>query len=107
MADAKRVVAALPVDAMRSLDVVFQQYRLPSRASSYRALQADGWLAKRYSSLGEPWPHVAAVLGVALLPVSHSSAMGKGFFAKRVRSDVKVNKVYGTRSNARRSKRKL
>ena len=107
MADAKRVVAALPVDAMRSLDVVFQQYRLPSRASSYRALQAGGWLAKRYNSLGEPWPHVAAVLGVALLPVSHSSATGKGIFAKRVQSDVKVTKVYGTRSNARRSKRKL
>ena len=107
MSDAKRVVAALPVDAMRSLDVVFQPSRLPSRASSYRALQAGGWLAKRYNSLGEPWPHLAAALGVALLPVSHSSATGKGFFAKRVQSGVKVNTVYGTRSNSGRPKRKL
>ena len=106
MADAKRVVAALPVEDMGSLDVVFRESRLPSRASRYRALQAGGWLAKRYNSLGEPWPHVAAALGVSLLPTSHSVATGKGFYAKRVLSDMKVTTVYGTRSNSRRSKRR-
>ena len=107
MADSKREVAALPVEAMCSLDAVFQKSRLPSRASSYHALQVGGWLAKRYSSLGEPWPHLAAALGVSQLPVSHSAATGPGFFAKNIHSDMKVTKMYGTRSNARRSKRKL
>ena len=72
MADSKREVAALPVEAMCSLDAVFQKSRLPSRA-----LQVGGWLAKRYSSLGKPWPHLAAALGVSLLPVAHSAATGK------------------------------
>ena len=106
MVDAKRVVAALQVEDTGSLDVIFRESRLPSRASRYRALQAGGWLAKRYTSLGEPWPHVAAALGVSLLPTSHSVAAGPGFYATKVISDMKVAKVYGTRSNSSRSKRR-
>ena len=106
VADAKRVAAALQVEDTGSLDVIFRESRLPSRASRYRALQAGGWLAERYNRLGEPWPHVAAALDISLIPTSHSVAIGKGFYAKRVLSDTKVTTVYGTRSNSRRSKRR-